>query len=80
MQRLREALDRCTTPRTVTIDPCGNLEHLLAGLQQERTILEGMRTWPWRPGLFRVFLSAIAPAHPHLADPVRIDSPPDIIR
>lgn len=58
--RLREVLERLHTA-VGDGDAAGaaDIQHLLAGLEQERSILAATPTWPWRPGLFRTFLSAL---------------------
>lgn len=36
------------------------IQKTLASLSQERDMLHRLRTWPWEPGVFRAFASAIA--------------------
>lgn len=57
--RLREVLDRLHAAAGGDTASAANIQYLLLGLEKERAILEATPTWPWRPGLFRTFLSAL---------------------
>ena len=59
-ERLREALERLHAAADDGEDEkTASIHYLLSGLQGERTILQMMGTWPWRPGLLRAFLTAL---------------------
>lgn len=58
--RLREVFEQLHAAAGGGTGPgAAEIQYLLSGLQQERSILEATPTWPWRPGLFRTFLSAL---------------------
>jgi hypothetical protein len=40
--------------------PVERIHYALAGLQQERPVLTGIPTWPWRASTLTGFVSAIA--------------------
>jgi len=41
------------------LDEVGQINDLISGLNAEREILNKIPTWPWRPGVFTGFISAI---------------------
>lgn len=58
--RLREVLERLhAAAGGGDATGAAEIQNLLLGLQQERSILEATPTWPWRPALFRTLLSAL---------------------